>query len=77
MTVNEKIKTAKPLSEIEVILLDRGSFRTHKSYIANMRHIRSIENTSLLMSDGSTILLSKHRKKQFMESFIEFSRGII
>lgn len=77
VTTKDKINVSTPLAEIEKLLISKGFFRTHKSYLVNMRHIKSIENSSLVMSDGSAVLLSKHRKKEFMESFIRFSGGMI
>ena len=77
VTTQGRISTSKTLSELEEVFTEKGFFRTHKSYLVNLRHIRTIDGSSLSMSDGSTVLLSKHRKKQFMESFIEFSGGLI
>ncbi|MDE5937119.1 MAG: LytTR family DNA-binding domain-containing protein [Ruminococcus sp.] len=77
VTTKDKISISTPLAELEKLLASKGFFRTHKSYLVNMRHIKSIENSLLVMSDGSSALLSKHRKKKFMESFIGFSGGMI
>lgn len=77
VTTQGRLESSKTLSELEETFSERGFFRTHKSYLANMRHIKSIDSNSLTMSDGSVVLLSKHRKKLFMEQFIRFSGGLL
>ena len=77
ITINGTKNISTSLSELEKILKNKGFFRTHKSYLINMRHIKEITGGSLTMSNGKNVLLSKYRKKEFMESFIQFSGGII
>ncbi len=60
---------SKTLSECEELLLKSGFFRTHRSYLINMDHIKKFdkrEGGKIQMQDDSTIPLSRSRKPVFL-----------
>ena len=69
LTGGETAESPVQLNEIEEKLSGQGFFRCHRSFLVNMRHITHISNTELTMSDGSVVLLSKYRVKDFMLAY--------
>ena len=61
------------LAEFEQQLSGRGFFRCHKGYLVNFCFVRQIQAKSVTMTNGDEIPLSKHRRKEFLESFAGFA----
>jgi len=64
----KSLLVSKPLIEYEEILENYGFIRTHKSHLVNLHHVQSfikIDGGSLLMSDKTSIPVSR-RKKDFV-----------
>ncbi|MDX2360729.1 MAG: LytTR family DNA-binding domain-containing protein [Crocinitomicaceae bacterium] len=69
---NKKITTSKSLGEYEELLNDCGFFRIHQSTIVSLRHITGYvkgDGGSVVMVDGETLKVSRHRKSEFLERF--------
>lgn len=66
------VKCNTPLVEFENQVKDDSFFRCHKSFLVHHRHIKRIDKDSLIMSNGDTVLLSKHRRKEFLVDFGRF-----
>ena len=58
------------LSDIENRLTGYGFFRCHKSFIINLRHIKTIFKNAVVMDDGSEVFLSKHRSAALYEAVL-------
>ncbi len=61
------------LGSIEPLLPAEGFFRCHKSYLVSLEQIASIGRDTLTMRDGSSIPLSKHRRKAFLDAYSRFA----
>lgn len=64
--------STRNLKEYEAILPEALFFRTHHSFIINLNHIRHYhkgEGGYVIMTDRSSVDISKRRKKDFMERF--------
>lgn len=61
------------LNTVEQQLTEQDFFRCHKSYLVNLRHIRRVLRDQLIMSNGETVPLSKHRRRAFLLAFSSFS----
>lgn len=66
---------AASLSELERDLSDLPFFRCHKSFLVNLRHVRSFSTDRIVLTDGSEVFLSKHRRRAFLEAFGRFAGG--
>lgn len=55
-----------PLDELELKLSKHGFFRCHKSYLINLRKVRSIRPAEVVMSDDTVVALSRDRKQHFL-----------
>ena len=60
--------TGGTLSEFELILSDSRFFKCHASYLVNLDSILSIGKTDLKTADQTMIPISKHRRKDLMET---------
>lgn len=63
------------LSEIETQLNRHGFFRCHKSYLVNMSKVSLINQSEIMMSNGASVPLSKHRRAQFLSAYFTFTGG--
>jgi len=64
------------LDDIEELLSGNGFIRIHKSYLANIEHIRIIDGHKVLLTNDMSLPISKARYKQVKNSFIEYSGDI-
>ena len=60
------------LTDIEEKLKGKGFLRGNKWYLANQRHIASIQGNVLIMTGGDALPLSRPRKKIFMDELAEY-----
>lgn len=69
----EELCFYKSMKEIEKELNQQsGFFRCHVAYLVNQKHIRHIGQSSLTLSDGSTVAISKHRRNQFLTELMNY-----
>ena len=71
----EQLVVSKSIKEIGDLLLPHGFFRSHRSHIINMNHIRrfTTENDGeVIMNDNSRIPLSRRKRNDFMALLDEF-----
>lgn len=69
---NKKMVITRTLKEMEEMLSPHHFFRVHKSYIINLRFVRKYirgEGGTVLMSDGSTVEVSRRSKQDFLKLF--------
>lgn len=68
----EKIIASKTMKYFEDLLIPNGFLRPHQSYIVNTKYIEQYnkkDGGSLLMSDGSSIPVSRHKKEEILSLF--------
>lgn len=66
LKTKQKIVISRPLKEMEELLGDHGFLRIHNSYLVNLKEINKYvkgEGGYLVMSDNSTIDISRSRKE--------------
>jgi two-component system LytT family response regulator len=62
----------KNLSEYEELLGDKGFFRSHRSFLVNLKHILSVQKQDggeLVLKNKMTIPLARRRKEDFLKVF--------
>lgn len=68
----DKIVTSKHLKEYEDLLSEYEFFRIHKSYLVNLQEIQKYvrgDGGYLIMSNGSSLAVSKQRKHGFLNIY--------
>lgn len=67
-----------PLAEFEGQLLACPEFlKTHRSYLVNLRHVRSVESGCVMTKSGHSIPVSRNRRSQVQESCMRFGRRTV
>lgn len=69
----KKVVSTKSLGVYEELLKEFGFYRIHQSTLVNLRHIKAYLKSDgglLKMSDDATLKISRHRKKDFFERFL-------
>ena len=70
-TLDKNYIMREKVSEFERILIDKGFFRVHKSFLVNLEYIKEIVNDRVVLENGEVIYVSRLRMKQLKETFIE------
>jgi two-component system LytT family response regulator len=66
----EKFTATKNIKEYEEILIAQHFFRSHKSHLINLKHVKRfsrIDGYFVLMSDGSRAEVSRRKQEEFIE----------
>lgn len=66
----EKILVSKTIKFYDEMLSTRNFFRVHQSHLINLDHIKKYikgEGGYVLMSDGSSVVVSRRKKESFMQ----------
>lgn len=72
----KRVSAGNSIGEMEKLLLTDRMFRkTHRSYIVNLAHVRSITKTDVIMDNQDMIPLSRRMYQQVNESFINYYIG--
>ena len=69
-TSSGKITLRKKISEIEELLPSEYFVRCHRSYIVNVKYIKSILKNHVLLEDGVEIPISRGKYKEIKDAFI-------
>ncbi|WP_350340356.1 LytTR family DNA-binding domain-containing protein [Paraflavitalea speifideaquila] len=74
MSLKDKLKitVSRTLKEIEEMLEDFMFMRVHHSYLVNLNEIRKYikgEGGNLIMSDGSSVDVSRSKKEQLLKNY--------
>lgn len=74
--INKKqLVSSKTLKEYEGSLKSRGFHRVHRSHMVNMQHVVKYNKNDggyLIMSDESTIEVTRDRKEEFLKSLMDY-----
>ncbi len=75
--INHKpLIVSKTLKDFEDVLADHGFMRVHKSYLVNMQYVVRLDKEGLLwLSDGSTAIVSRRKRKEVLDLLSEKNRG--
>lgn len=60
-TLDGDLTIYKPLQEICALLDDKAFVRIHKSYIAGLKHVRSLKNYTITFEDGTVLPVPRGR----------------
>jgi len=70
----QSVRVKQSLSHIEE-QLGEGFIKVHRSYLANLEHIRHITKTEIIFDDGNSIPLSRRRYSEINQRFIKYHKG--
>jgi len=70
LTNGDKMIISKNLKEMDKMLSSNSFFRTHKSHLVNLNHVRRYykgKGGTVLLSDGSSVEVSVRKKESFLQ----------
>ena len=73
-TTDTDIRTTRSLSETEKALSSYGFIRVHKSFIVNTRSIFSVERNNIILTDNSSLPVSRTKTEEIKQAMIKFAR---
>ena len=71
----EEWDTSLSIEELEEMLLNQGFVRCHQSFLVNCRYVRDFRTSSMELTDGRSVPVSKHRIKEVREAFFEYMKN--
>lgn len=71
-TSSEKITVRKKISELEREIPSKYFIRCHRSYIVNLKYVKSITKDSVVLESGIRIPISRGRYKDINDTFINY-----
>ncbi|KHD36319.1 transcriptional regulator [Clostridium acetobutylicum] len=74
-TTYDVIEYYNKISQLEDELREYNFFRCHKSYIVNLRYVKSYDNTSITLENNDKIYISKYRLNDFLKTFMYYLKG--
>lgn len=75
-TIGKTYKVRHTMRELEAMLKNETRFvRSHAAYIVNIQYIASINSSEIILRNNESVLLSKYKKREFMESVLEYSKS--
>lgn len=66
-TEKDSIQSFRQMKQFEQILAGSTFIRCHAGYIVNLRYFKKMENSMIILTDGTSIPVSRSRKGQVLE----------
>ncbi|MGI6878680.1 LytR/AlgR family response regulator transcription factor [Microbacterium sp. gxy059] len=74
-TTSDDIAFNAALKEYDDLLEPRRFFRSHSSYLVNLRHLVAIDGEDSVMSNGDRVRISRSRKKALLDALTSYIGG--
>lgn len=74
-TVNGPQTFSATLQEFDDLLSPRSFYRSHSSYLVNLKHVVQVDGDDCVMSNGDSIRISRSRKKGLLEGLTNYIGG--
>ena len=74
LTSHAPIVVSRSIKEVTIQLEESGFFRSHQSYLVNIRHIVEVDKTNhytIILSDQSRIPTSIRKRKEISQILLE------
>lgn len=71
-TINGTILILKNIKEVEKLMTKDYFFRCHKAYIVSFPHIRTFDNSCIIMDNGEKVYISRRNLTGFKIAFQEY-----
>lgn len=63
------------MKQMEELMKGKNFFRVHTAYMVSFACIQKIGKDSVILKSGKELPLSRHRKKEFMEKYMDYIGG--
>ncbi len=72
---DRQIEAYGTMAQMETLFADASFFKCHASYLVNLACVASFAPDALVMDDGASIPVSKHRRRALKEAFLAYASG--
>ncbi|MCC5894319.1 MAG: response regulator transcription factor [Alkalibacterium sp.] len=72
VTVNDEMEVKEPFSHFEDTLSSDNFIKTHRSYLVNLSHIKTLRKQDVVLDDESTVPISRRKVKEVNQAFIDY-----
>lgn len=76
-TAQETLRVYKSMKQMAELLAPAGMFRIHTAYLISMLYILKVKKDSVVLKSGRELPLSRHRKKEFMNQYMDYVGGLM
>lgn len=73
-TSENSYETRSSLKNIEDSLQGGGFVRPHSSYLVNLEQVASADQNEIILKNGFSIKISRHKKNEFLKTLYEYLR---
>lgn len=70
--MNETLVFNGTLKDYEVLLADKGFYRSNSSFLINLRHLTSIQGEDAVMFNDHTLKISRARKRGLLDALTQY-----
>lgn len=74
---NESIMSIDSLKNIESELSKLSFVRIHRSYLINLKKVKTFNKTEVIMQNQEKVPISKYKEKEFRQAYTKFWGGIL
>ena len=74
-TLDGRYEFSGTLKALESDLDGKGFFRSNNSYLVNMSHVTSVDQSSCTMVDGTVLAVSRTRRRPFLDALADHVGG--
>lgn len=71
-TINKKLVLRKTISEIEKDLKCNSFIRCHRSYIVNLKYVKTVSKNVIVLENGANIPISRNKYKEVNNYYINY-----
>ncbi len=71
----QPVKVRLRMKDLAQTLRDKGILRCHHGYLVNYRYVKRINADTVVLTNGASVLISRNRKKEFMEEYMKLCRN--
>lgn len=71
-TVSNQYRSVKGISDFYSEINNSHFYRTHRSYILNMKYVSSVDKKSIVLTNGEKVLCSSKNYDEFLKNYMSY-----
>ena len=71
-TLSGQYRSTKGISDFNAEINNAHFFRTHRSYILNMKYVSSIEKKTIVLTNGEKVICSAQNYDEFLKNYMSY-----
>ena len=76
MEDGERVDVRMTLGELEEKLVQFDIVRTHKSFLVNLKYVRRIDVSEIVLSNDQMVLLSRSKSREIKDIYLKYLRKV-